>query len=156
MHMASSCTRFGTGLRWAVALLFLGIFSVGTRAAVPVGPSVVRRQFDLPADSAEQSLKRLSTQSGLQVIFASDLTDGVRTNPVKGAFTAQEAADLLLVGTALRVIHDDKTGVLSVRRRSNPERDSPEKKAERASLTMACDRPTQPSPTRPSTILPKT
>lgn len=150
MHMARAFNPNVVRRIWAVALFFLA------ETVVAAAAGAARRQFDLPADAAERSLKRLSLQSGVQVVFAAEVTDGVLTNPVHGTFTAQEAAELLLAGTALRVTHDGKTGVLSVTRRANPERASPEKKAGRASLTTAGDRPTSPNPKSPSTLLPKT
>lgn len=129
--------------RWTGVTLRLAALFALTAGAVAA--EVARRAFDLPADAAEQSLKRFSAQSGLQVVFASEVTDGVRANPVKGDFTPVEAANRLLAGTPLRVTHDDKTGVLSVTRISPPERASPEKKARRAALKMAGGRPTTPS-----------
>jgi iron complex outermembrane receptor protein len=150
MHMALASTPNVVRRLWAVALFFLA------ETIVLAAAGAARRQFDLPADTAERSLKRLSVQSGVQIVFAAEITDGVFTNPVRGTLTAQEAAELLVAGTPLRVTHDGKTGVLSVTRGANPERASPEKKAGRASLTMAGDRPIQPSPTSPSTNPPKT
>lgn len=90
-------------------------------------PNVHKRQFDLPADAAEKSLKRFSLQSGFQVIFASDLVEGVRANAVKGTFAPMEAADRLLAGTPLRVVYDGGSGLLSVARIPSHERARPEK-----------------------------
>ena len=119
----------------------LAVSAAATIASGAIAADAAKRQFDLPADAAEQSLKRLSIQSALQVVFASEITDGIRANAVKGEFTPMEAADRLLAGTSLRVTHDEKTGVLSVKRISTPERVSPEKKGQRAALTTAGDRP---------------
>lgn len=74
------------------------------------------KRFDLAADTAERSLKRFAQQSGLEVVFASELTDGVRANAVRGEFTPLEAGRRLLAGTPLALVRDEKTGVLSVTR----------------------------------------
>ena len=133
---------------WVFWLHVLGVSAAATIASGSIAADAAKRQFDLPADAVEQSLKRLSIQSKLQVVFASELTDGIRANAVKGEFTPMEAANRLLAGTSLRATHDEKTGVLSVTRISNPERVSPEKKVQRAALTTASDRPTsQNNPT---------
>lgn len=104
------------------------------------------RPFDLPADSAEQSLKRFSAQSGLQVLFATELTDGVRANAVKGDFTPMDAADRLLAGTPLRIVRDETTGVISVARIMNFERAPPKKKEQRVARLTEGDRPIIPNP----------
>lgn len=94
------------------ALLGVFVATGGLRAAALSPPETVT--FDLPADRAERALKRFSTQSGLQVVFAPELTDGVRTNAVTGRFAPMEAAERMLAGTPLRVVRDAETGVLSV------------------------------------------
>ena len=52
-------------------------------AAAVSAAEAAKRTFDLPADTAERSLKRLAQQSGTEVVFVSEVTDGVRANPVK-------------------------------------------------------------------------
>lgn len=75
-----------------------------------------RKQFDLPPDSAERSIKRLSEQSGVEVLFPTNLARDVRTNAVRGEFTPREALDQMLVGTGLMPAQDRATGALTIRR----------------------------------------
>lgn len=89
-------------------------------------------RFDLPADSAEASLKRLSRQSGVAVLFPTDVVSGIRTNAVHGEMTARAAIDALLAGTALVAVEGKSTGSLSVQRKepagsgkNGPPRDGP-------------------------------
>ena len=88
--------------------------------ALPPTPAdaaeAVKRRFDLPANSAETSLKRLSEQSGVEVLYPTNFVRGVRTNPVKGEFTAREALERMLAGTGLVAAQDEKTGALTVQR----------------------------------------
>jgi iron complex outermembrane receptor protein len=74
------------------------------------------KRFDLAADTAERSLKKFAQQSGLEVVFASELTDGVRANAVRGDYAPLDAARRLLAGTPLAVVRDERTGVLTVTR----------------------------------------
>ncbi len=98
--------------------------------------------FDLPADSAERSLKLFSAQSGVDVIFIPEAVAQVTTKPVRGEFTPLEAADLMLAGTALRVSHDAKTGVISVTRQPVAEKNVPRV----AQATPSDRRPTRNNP----------
>ncbi|MGH7958297.1 MAG: carboxypeptidase regulatory-like domain-containing protein, partial [Opitutaceae bacterium] len=74
------------------------------------------RKFDLPSDAAEKSLKRLSLQSGVEVLFATEMTAGVRTAAVKGEFPVLEAANRALARTGLIAVQDLKTGTLTINR----------------------------------------
>lgn len=105
-------------------LRFLRRLGVGFLALLPAllglaaaeGREAESMTFDLPAENAERALKRFSVQSGLQVVFASGLTDGVRTNAVAGRLPPMEAARRMLAGTSIEVVRDGKTGLLSVMR----------------------------------------
>jgi len=80
-----------------------------------------KRRFDLPADTAEKSLKRLAEQSGREVLFPADAVEGVHTKAVKGEMTPQDALDAMLTGTVLIGVQDKKTGSLTVRREKTVE-----------------------------------
>ncbi len=70
--------------------------------------------FDLPADTAEKSLKRLALQSGVEVVFAGEIAAQVRTNAVRGEFSPLQAATRMLGGTDLVVEEDPGTHALLV------------------------------------------
>ncbi len=76
------------------------------------------RSYALPAGDAAVMLARLSTASGREILFGAEIVRGVRTQAVRGAFTAQEAVGKMLAGTELAAIRDDRTGALAIRRRS--------------------------------------
>src|SRR5688572_1744779 len=76
----------------------------------------IKRSFDLPADSIEKSLKRFSSQSGLEVLFPTDAVAGGRTQPVRGVMTSRAAIDAMLRGTGYAVFQDPRSGALTVRR----------------------------------------
>lgn len=78
--------------------------------------AAVKQRFDVPAGQAEPALKRFSDQSGRQVIFPTALVRGVRTNAVKGDFTAHDALEQMLAGTGLTVGEDRESNAFAVRR----------------------------------------
>ena len=136
-HIGSIAPRT---LRVCIAFLSCALATSFSFAAQPA-----RKSFDLPSDSAERALKQFSQQSGVQVLFASEIAEGVRTNAVKGELTPLEAAHQLLAGTDLYVVSDEQTGVLSVARTP---REGPGKKASRAA-PIASDRPANSSAAQP-------
>lgn len=80
----------------------------------------VKRSFSLPSDSAEKSLKLYSEQSGRALIMSAAAVEGIRTNEVRGEFTAREALDRMLAGTGLEVVEDARSGSLAVRKAADP------------------------------------
>lgn len=100
----------------------LGLFTI----ALPLCSAVAADDtkvinFDLPSDVAEVSLKRFSSQASREVLFASQITDGVRTNAVKGQMTRGEALRTLLAQTGLIAVADAKTGAFSVKKADDVE-----------------------------------
>lgn len=75
-----------------------------------------RRKFDLPAGSAEDTLRLFAQQAGGQFVFSSEKVAGVKTRSVRGQFTKQEALDRMLAGTALKAVRDEETGAFTVDR----------------------------------------
>ena len=80
------------------------------------------RSFDIPAGPAEQALKAYSAQSGQEVLFATATTSKVRTNPVRGNYSPDEALGQLLKGTGLMFTRDAASGTLSITRDPNGSR----------------------------------
>lgn len=76
-------------------------------------PKLIR--FELPADAAEVSLKRFSEQSGLEVLFASQIAIGVRTKPVHGERTPASALGELLANTGLVAERNEVDGVIIIK-----------------------------------------
>ena len=96
--------RFGATL---LALLF---------AATALAANAPKRNFERPADSAETSLKRLAAQSGVEVLFATEMTAGLQAPALRGEFTALDAANRLLAGTGLVAVQNPRTGTLTINR----------------------------------------
>jgi iron complex outermembrane receptor protein len=79
-----------------------------------------RRNYDIPGDAAARTLKLFSEQSGRTFIADGDLLNGVKTNPVKGALSPQEAVNLMLAGTNLVATADSRTGAFVIKRAPVP------------------------------------
>lgn len=97
----------------------------------------VKRNFDLPSDFAAKTFKLFSEQSGRGLIADADLVRDVRTNAVKGEFTAGDAAGRMLARTGFVAREDPKNGAFVVHR------ESPDPNGQRAALMTASDRPTR-------------
>ncbi len=116
MRAAANLFRFASA--W---LLALGL--VPGRTPLEAADSSLRA-YDLPRDRAERTLKLFSQQSGHSVIMAAETVHTIRTNAVKGTFTAPEALARMLAGTGLSATRDGPTGAFAVRT-ENARRDPP-------------------------------
>jgi len=89
-----------------------------------VGPLLVcaaesiKREFNLPADTAEKTLKLYSQQSGRALIMGASEVRDIRTHEVRGAFTPSEALERMLTDTGLEAVEDSESGSLAVRKSS--------------------------------------
>jgi outer membrane receptor protein involved in Fe transport len=121
--------------RWARAfsVLLAGVAVLAAAGAFAAEP--VKKSFNVPADSAERALKRFAEQSGVDVVFPTDVVSGVRTNPVQGELTAREALDRLLAGTGLVATPDARSGTFAVKRDPVPAKNAPHPGADSASAT---------------------
>lgn len=106
---------------WLSALFCtaLALF-VGLNGGRPAfGADEPTRTFDIPASSAEKSLKLFSSQSGKEVLFATATTSSIRTPAVRGSYTPHVALEKLLAGTGLIAIQDEASGTLTISRDPN-------------------------------------
>ncbi len=70
--------------------------------------------FDLPAGRAEQTLRLFATQSGVPLVFRSEVARGARSNAVRGSFPPREALNLMLEDSGLVATYDSRTGVFAI------------------------------------------
>jgi outer membrane receptor protein involved in Fe transport len=85
-----------------------------------LGAEPLKMNFDLPADAAEQALKRFAVQSGLEVLFVTETVAKVKTNAVKGEFSPREAINRMLAGTNLVASEDANSGAMKISRAPKP------------------------------------
>lgn len=111
MSTTTVATVRGLRMRFAI-LVWIGL-QITMAMLFAERPTI---KFELPVDAAERSLRRFSAQSGVQVLFPTEITRGIRTRAVHGSYTLTEAIERLLAGTPLVAESDGKTGTLIVRR----------------------------------------
>jgi iron complex outermembrane receptor protein len=68
----------------------------------PSGQSESEMVFDISAKSLEDALKNFRTTTGWKASYPAKLTEGLRSLPIKGSFTAKQALTLLLANTGLK------------------------------------------------------
>ena len=113
-----TCRRFVFS---GLALLLAGM----SAPAAAADDAAARKTYALPADTADKALRRFSEQSGIQVIFPSEVVRDVRANAVQGNLTAREALDRMFAGTGLVAVQDAKTGALTVRKETAAPKNAP-------------------------------
>jgi outer membrane receptor for ferric coprogen and ferric-rhodotorulic acid len=103
----------------AKAHFALRLLAFALAARLPVHATAAEdsaRVFDVPAGEAADTLKRTAQQGGLEIVFLADTVRGVRTAAVRGTYAPRAALDLLVRGTGLVVVRDERTGTLTVHR----------------------------------------
>ncbi len=97
------------------------IFAVCAALAVRAAGTVEAPcDFDIPAAAAETALRQFAAQSGLEVLFATEIAAGVTTNALRGRMPPAQAIARLLAGTPLAAAQGARSGVLRISRRSDP------------------------------------
>jgi hypothetical protein len=109
-------------LRLVPALLLLAACATEVRELRADGTpredrAPARRDYDLPAGDAAETLTRFATASGEQIVYLVDNVRGERTRAVSGKYSAREALEHMLAGTALVMARDPVTGAFFVGRR---------------------------------------
>ena len=102
--------------------------------------------FNIPAGEAPVTLQQFSEQSGVQLLYAADQVQGVRTVAVYGKFSPLDALNRLLAKSDLFAMRDEKTGALTINRKQSG-RSEPATPQESATRTSGVsDEITQLSP----------
>ena len=103
-YLPGSVPRCGALL--AVIGLVVAIAAVIPQGVLATEPLI---EFDIPAEPLDTALTAYGAATRIQLLFDADMTEGRRTNGVKGAFTAEAALAQLLAGTgiAARMIGND-------------------------------------------------
>src|SRR5687768_54200 len=93
-----------TGLRTLVlAALIAFATALPIGPAFPQGTQQVTYDFEIPAGSLEEALRKIAQQRNLQILFAPEDVKGLTTAGAKGRMSTQQALDALLKGTNLVV-----------------------------------------------------
>src|SRR3954469_22259626 len=74
------------------------------------------RAFDIPAGVAAEQLLKFSEQAGVQVLFPSDVVQGLQSKSVSGNLEPRVALDRMLAGMDVVIVADDAAGSVPARR----------------------------------------
>ncbi|MDC1513865.1 TonB-dependent receptor [Porticoccaceae bacterium] len=94
----SLLNRLGCG---SLLVSFLFFNSAALASDIKTDITQQRYQIDISHQDAEQALKALAKQTGIQLLFPYDLVKTLRTRPLQGQFNVLEALDILLQDTGL-------------------------------------------------------
>lgn len=120
--------------RWAARLSVLLLFltaAVGSAFAA----EEARKNFNLPAGPASETLKQFAAQAGVEIVFAPESIGAVTTKAVQGEVAPREALNLMLIGAGLIWSQETSTGAFAVRK------GAADPNALRAAPARASDRP---------------
>ena len=126
-------------------LIFMLLFGL---AVVPSAHATdpAKLAFDIPAGAAASTLKRAAQQARLEIAFPAEIVRGVNTRAIRGDYAPVEAMNLMLSGSGLAVVKDERTGAITVRRFALPaeeekngvrEKNPPPKKTDATSASGA-------------------
>jgi outer membrane receptor protein involved in Fe transport len=114
MPVARSPKRNRVHARTFVFLFFALLCArIGIQEAL--GADEASIPFSIAAGDASVTLLQYSEQSGVAVVYLLDQVHLVRTHPVNGRYTPQEALDTMLRGTALFAVADVKAKTLVIK-----------------------------------------
>ncbi|WP_420800833.1 TonB-dependent siderophore receptor [Pseudomonas cavernae] len=85
------------------ARLRLSLLATGMLLAFSSHAQTDRVNLDLAAEPLDQALNSLAQQSGVQILFASQIAAGKQAPALKGSFTPREALERLLAASGLSV-----------------------------------------------------
>ena len=123
-------------------LLAVGAAMLWASAAAQSPSAVSVKNLSIPAEPLANALNDLAQQSGLQVMFASELVARLKSPEVKGALTATEALQRLLTNTGLRYeFVNPHTITISAPSPSRPRRLSTPRRPPRGARALRSPRP---------------
>ncbi len=71
-------------------------------------------ELDIDALPLTTAVKTLSDETGIEVLYFSEIAEGVTSSPVQGEYTPTEALETMLTSTDLEVVGLDKEGAVAI------------------------------------------
>ena len=107
--------RSAASRRWLRAAGALG-FIVISAAVLGQEPRAARLNLNMRAQPIGDALSELAQKAGLQVVFYTEVSEGITSPPLTGSYTSKAALDKLLTGTRLRYeFINDRTVAIRVK-----------------------------------------
>jgi iron complex outermembrane receptor protein len=99
----------GTYNRWLASSAAIVCMAVATPAMAQT------RTFDVPAQDASRAIPAFAKQAGIQLLANVRDVRGKKTRAVRGAYSVQEALQMLLQDSGLEAAPDTGTGIVTIR-----------------------------------------
>ena len=96
--------------RTTIALLSSGVIVLPAQAG---GENPQAYELDIEALPLIAAVKTLSDETGIEVLFFSEIAEGVTSSPVQGEYTPTEALETMLTSTDLKVVDLKKEGAVA-------------------------------------------
>ncbi len=96
-------------------LLCLIAFVLGGFVRVDAKTANGETVFNIPAGDAGHTLRLFSQQAGLQILYPPEQVRGIRTHAIQGTYAPLGALELMLEGTTLSLVYDDKAEAVAIR-----------------------------------------
>ena len=104
--------KFTTWLRRiTIALSSFGLMTLPAQADDTSSQSY---ELDIDALPLTAAVKTLSDETGVEVLFFSEIAEGVTSSPVQGEYTPTEALETMLNSTGLKVVDLKKEGAVAI------------------------------------------
>lgn len=107
-------------------------------------------ELDIDALPLTAAVKALSDETGIEVLYFSEVAEGITSTPVRGAYTPQEALETMLVSTDLEVVSLDGEGAVAIRPVNSERGNSDSKNLTAKPLLMAQNQTATPTGTQDS------
>lgn len=82
------------------------LLAIACSMSLAVAAASATSELDLPAGELGAALKALASQLDVELVYQPEAIRGVRTEGVKGSYSAEQAVELLLKGTSLELRMD--------------------------------------------------
>ena len=118
--------KFTTWLRRiTIALSSFGLMTLPAQADDTSSQSY---ELDIDALPLTAAVKTLSDETGVEVLFFSEIAEGVTSSPVQGEYTPTEALETMLNSTGLKVVDLKKEGAVAIATTASDERGASDSK----------------------------
>lgn len=111
-----------------VSLLLAGSLSV--KAVAADDQAEVTYRLDIQAQPLSSALQQLSDTTGLEVLFFTEVVEGITVGRLNGEYTPGEALEFLLAGTNLTTVYLEQNGAVAIRKKQDGSQGDQEKNLE--------------------------
>ena len=128
--------------RITITLLSCGLTALSAQADDTSSQSY---ELDIDALPLTAAVKTLSDETGIEVLFFSEIAEGVTSSPVQGEYTPTEALETMLNSTDLKVVDLKKEGAVAIAMTATDERGASDSKNLKPQPVLMAQNQTSPT-----------